>query len=104
MSSRASAGSPIATTRWAGSARRTSSTISKTRTATGSDHRWGIDSHRLSGRHEIAIKRSHVGAEAAEDHALETARMGFHFAHGDLGRLILRIAVHAGRDRREGDA
>ncbi len=64
----------------------------------------GVDSRRLSGRQKIAIERSHIGTEAAEDHALEAALVGFHFAHGDFCRRLLRIAVDAGRDRREGDA
>jgi hypothetical protein len=53
---------------------------------------------------DVAVEISHVGTEAAEDYALKASVVRFHFAHGDLRRRLLGIAVDAGRDRRKGDA
>src|SRR4029077_14614739 len=87
-SSSASAGSPIATTHWAGPARLTSSTTSRPVIASDSD---------------IAVERSRRSIEAAEHDAFVLG-VRRDLAHRDLRCGYLGIAVDAGRNSREGDA
>jgi len=70
-----------------------------------SSRRWAMSrgNARVSCAQGFAVDRDALRVEQAGDDAVEPRCELAHHPQRDAGRVPLRVAVHAGRDRREGD-